>query len=182
MRIVAVLCFLLISFQLGLSFKMITPRTSPRSHRLIISMGKCESAIASIGIKISLSDLLPQINGANFILVKEMLRDGFIEDDNGYFNGPYLTIQDDMHENENWAEFKQEFETRCKDYVDGESLFEKALLLPIKKILSTERWGYEREGTNGSSKPLDFDLSMDLDMYKDIENYEIVFILCQDSG
>ena len=182
MRIIAVLCFLLISFQLVLSFKLITPRTSPRSHRSIISMKKCESAIASIGIKILLSNLLPQINEANFKLIKGIVRDGFIEDENEFFNDAYVTIQDDMDQNENWAEFKQEFETRYKDYVDGESLLGKALLLPNKQIFSSDRWGYDNDGTNGSSKPLDFDLSMDLDIYKGIDKFEVVFILCQESG
>ena len=41
-------------------------------------MGRCESAIASIGIRILLSDLLPQINETNFKLIKEMLKDGLL--------------------------------------------------------------------------------------------------------
>ena len=49
-------------------------------------MGKCETATASIGIKILLSDLTLQINETNFTLIKELLHSGFIEDDNDYFN------------------------------------------------------------------------------------------------
>ena len=145
-------------------------------------MGKCEAAYASIGIRIVLSDLLPQINETNFKLIKVMLKDGFIEDDNEFFNGAFQTIQEDMHGNENWEDFKLQFEVRCNEYVDGASLVEKALLLPIKKILSTDRWGYERYGTNGSSRPLDFDLSVDVEKYKDIEKFEIAFLLQQYSG
>ena len=145
-------------------------------------MGRYESAIASIGIRILLSDLVPQIKATNFKLIKGMLRDGFIEDENEFFNGAYSTIQDEMDSNKNWAEFKQQFDVRCKDYVDGESLFEKALLLPIKPILRTGRWGYHREGTNASSKPLKSELSINLDKYKVIKKFKTVFILCQDAG
>ena len=111
-----------------------------------------------------------------------MLSDGFIEDDNEFFNGAYEAIQEDMFDNENCEDFKLQFEVRCKEYVDGASLIDKTLLLPIKKILSTDRWGYERYGTNGSSRPLDFDLSVDVEKYKDIKKFEIAFLLQQYSG
>ena len=55
-------------------------------------MGKCESATASIGIKILLSNLILQINETNVIIIKEMLENGFIEDDNDYFNETYERI------------------------------------------------------------------------------------------
>jgi hypothetical protein len=49
-------------------------------------MGMCETATASIGIKILLSDLILQIKENNVTQIKEMLYYGFIEDDNDYFN------------------------------------------------------------------------------------------------
>jgi len=55
-------------------------------------MGKSETASASIGIKILLSDLLEQINETNFTLIKKMLYDGCIEDMNGYYNEAYKII------------------------------------------------------------------------------------------
>ena len=58
-------------------------------------------------------------------------------------------------------------------------LFDQVLLLPIKEILTNERWGNDRYGTNSISRPLDFDLSVNMDKYKEIENFEIVFILGQ---
>jgi hypothetical protein len=61
-------------------------------------------------------------------------------------------------------------------------LLEKELLLPIKKILETDRWGYNREGRNCNYRPIDFDLSVDIEKYKEIEKYTIVFILEQYSG
>jgi len=56
------------------------------------------------------------------------------------------------------------------------------LLLPIKKILERERYGYNRYGRNGSYRPIDFDLSVDIEKYKEIEKYTIVFILEQYSA
>ena len=43
-------------------------------------------------------------------------------------------------------------------------------------------WGYERSGTNSISRPLDFDLSVDIEKYKVLEKFEIAFILEQNSG
>ena len=57
-------------------------------------MGRCETSTASIGIKILLSELVLQINEKNFNLIKEMLNNGFIEDQNQYFNEVYQIIID----------------------------------------------------------------------------------------
>jgi hypothetical protein len=62
-------------------------------------------------------------------------------------------------------------------------LFERELLLPIKNILETERWGYDRYGRNGSYCPIIFiSPSLDIEKYKEIEKYTIVFIIEQYSG
>ena len=64
-------------------------------------MGRCETATASIGIKILLSDLISQINETNFTLITELLHRGFIEDDNDYFNEIYskITCRNKLSEN-----------------------------------------------------------------------------------
>ena len=62
-------------------------------------------------------------------------------------------------------------------------LLEKELLSPIKNILETERWGYDRYGRNGSYCPIDYlSPSLDIEKYKEIEKYTIVFIIEQYSG
>ena len=127
-------------------------------------MGRYESAEASIGIKILLCDLLSQVNETNIEQINDMLQDGFIEDDNDYLNNTYLALLEELT-----LESKDQLIEKCKD-------FNKELLVPIKKILSTGRWGYYREGSNGGSRPLDFDLSCDI---PNITNYSIVFILKQ---
>jgi len=159
-------------------------------------MGKCETVSSSIGMKILLSDLILQINENNFIMIKELLHNGFIEDKNGYFNEVYEEI---LYENklpENVLEFTEhlshEFTVngsyhKSKDGVvipttDHGCLFDKYLLIPVKQLLETERWGYDRYGTNGTSTPIDFDLFINMEKYKEIEKKEIVFILKQSSG
>ena len=55
-------------------------------------MGKSETAKTSIGIKILLSDLILQINEDNFDLIKEILKNGFISDENDIYNDVYSDI------------------------------------------------------------------------------------------
>ena len=141
-------------------------------------MGKCETAKTSIGIKILLSDLILQINETNFDLIKEILNDGFISDENEYYNDAYAEIILCNNLPKNCLEFKDFLEQEFKN----KGLFEQELLLPIKNILRTDRWGYNREGRNGNYRPIDFDLSMDIEKYKEIKKYTIVFILEQYSG
>ena len=160
-------------------------------------MGRCESAIASIGIKIALSDLVLQINETNFDLIESMLWNGCIEDENDFFNEVYETIiySDDMpkdylHAKDylidaftcNGTYHKTRFSREVFPTLDHGCLFDQELLIPIKKLLSCERWGYDREGSNSTSRLLDFDLSVHSHPYQSIEKTTIVFILKQHSG
>jgi hypothetical protein len=163
-------------------------------------MGKSETASASIGIKILLSDLIIQINETNFTFIKKMLYDGCIEDSNGYYNEAYKIILGHDEDNVELPQrynafkdyiteqfklhgsyFKSKFSSKVPDLSNG-TLFERYLLLSIKDILETERWGYERYGVNSASRPLDFDLSVELIKYQDIKNFNVVFFVKQHSG
>jgi hypothetical protein len=158
-------------------------------------MGKCELARMSVGIKILLSDLILQINETNFDLIKEIINDGFISDSNESYNDAYTEIiwSDDLPTN--YLEYKDFLEKEFKnkgsylhvrnsnkiepDLTNG-CLFERELLLPIKNILETERWGYDRYGRNGKYCPIDnLSTSLDTEKYKDIEKYTIVLIIEQ---
>ena len=164
-------------------------------------MGRCDTATASIGIKILISDLILQINETNIELIKKMLCEGFIEDSNDYFNEVFKKIVGyEYEENElpeeylkckeylidkfknNGSYSKDRYTGIKKPYLGNGYLFDKELLVPIKKILSTDRWGYNRRGINSLSRPLDFDLSVSTEEYKDIKNFNIVFFICQDIG
>ena len=143
-------------------------------------MGKCESSKASIGIKILLSDLILQINETNFNIIQEMLCDDYslISDENENFNDIYSYIISSNELPKDYLNFKNFLEEEFK----YRGLFDKELLLPIKKILRTDKWGYDREGRNGNYCPINFDLSVDIEKYKEIEKITIVFILEQNSG
>ena len=164
-------------------------------------MGKSETASAAIGLKILLSDLLSQINETNFDLIKKMLYDGCIEDMNDYYNEAYKIIlghdEDNLELPQTYQAFKDhitehfkihgsyyksKFSSKVEPNITRGCLLEKELLLPIKEILETERWGYERYGVNSVSRPLDFDLSVDLKAYEGIKNFTVVFIVKQHSG
>jgi hypothetical protein len=160
-------------------------------------MGKCESASASIGVKIVLSDLVLQINETNFDQIESMLHNGCIEDENDYFNEVYSDIicsddmpQDHLHAKDyliraftrNGTYHKSRSSHICIPTLDHGCLFDQELVIPIKKLISCERWGYERMGTNSTSRPVDFDLSVDTEPYRGIEKTKIVFILKQHSG
>ena len=131
-------------------------------------MGRVESVNASIGIKILLTDLVSQMNETNATLIQTMLDDGCIEDDNNYSNQTYQTIVDNLKTDY----LLSEFTTKLKD---------EYLLVPLKGIISTQRWGYNREGKNSRSMPMQ-DLSVNTDEYNIIKNWELVFIIIQDAN
>ena len=167
-------------------------------------MGRCETATASIGIKILLSDLILQINENNVTLIKELLYYGYIEDDNDFFNEIYSRIivetertfgNNELPENclhlkdylineftNNGSYHKSHGESIVKPTLDKGCLFDKYLLVPVKRLLSMDRWGYDRDSTNSISRPIDFDLSINTDKYNEIEKTEIVLILGQHAG
>ena len=129
-------------------------------------MGKCETSTASIGIKILLSDLILQINETNFNIIEEILNCGFISSKQLPTN--YLDFKNYLDQ-----EFKNKgsylhFRNSNKiepDLTNG-CLFEKELLLPIKQILETARWGHDRDGINSNYCPINFDLSVDIEKSK----------------
>lgn len=172
-------------------------------------MGRSDTSTASLDIKILLSDLVDQINETNVALIKKMLFNGFNEDINDFYNETYQQIAyyDDYNLSNNYKlpedylELKSHLITEFKthgsllkskfssivtpDLSDG-CLLEKELLVPVEDILSTERWGYNREGVNAMSTDIDnlksILLSLNLEEYKDIKHFKIVFMIKQDAN
>lgn len=160
-------------------------------------MGRSESAQAFIGIKILLSDLILQINETNFHIIKRMLCEGYIDDSNQFYNEVYDEIvqrergMDDIVDCLKFKEYlMHQFKSRGSYYksthssavindVSNGCLFDKMLLVPVKKIISTERWGYNRYGINGTSTPLDSELFSTTEEFKDIHHIEKVFMIKQ---
>jgi hypothetical protein len=159
-------------------------------------MGKSENASAYIGLKILLSDIVSQINETNVPLIQEMLQNGFIDDSNEHFHEVYMDILECVkwdrdeslkayltHAFKNTGSYYtcRFTDKRSSNEEDG-FLWDQYLLVPVKEILSTTRYGYDRYGTNATSRPLDFDFEISTDKYKDVLNADIVFILEQNSG
>lgn len=158
-------------------------------------MGRCESASASIGIKVLLSDLVSQINVTNMHLIKKMLCEGCIEDSNDFYNMAFdeiIGFDDSVAENE--TEFKEYLTSKFTERVriigmNGDSLLKQYLLVPVKELVSNDRWGWTREGANAMSATMDTfigDLPDNLDAYKekykDINNFTFVFMIKQYAG
>ena len=154
-------------------------------------MGRCESAYASIGIKILLSDLVSQINSTTMNLIKKMLYDGCIEDSNDVYNQAFEQIIGDDGVEENETAFKEYLTSKFTERVDddGDPLLEQYLLVPVEELVSNDRWGWTREGTNAMSSPLE-DFADDLpnqiavfkETYKEIKNFTFVFMIKQYAG
>ena len=130
-----------------------------------------------------------------------MLYDGCIEDSNGYYNEAYKNIvgygEDDNELPETYlackkylikefktkgSYYKSKFSSKVEPNLNDGTLFERYLLVPVKDILETESWGYERYGLNSASRPLDFDLSVELTKFQDIKNFNVIFFIKQHSG
>lgn len=142
---------------------------------LLNAMGRFESATASIGLKILLSDLVNQMNETKLKLIIEMLDDGFIEDDTDEYNETYSNIiNNDIMDNDDFKVVKM-YLTR---ELINRMCYDKHLLIPVKEILRTSRWGNNRYGRNGTSTALDNNMCLfDAEKYKDIQNFETVFII-----
>jgi hypothetical protein len=154
-------------------------------------MGRCESAFASIGIKILLSDLVSQINATTMNLIKKMLYDGCIEDSNDFYNQAFEQIIGDNGVEENAEEFKEYLTRKFTERVrHDDALLERYLLVPVEELVSNDRWGWSREGTNAMSTTMGTFLD-DLpdilstafkETYKDINNFTFVFMIKQYAG
>ena len=158
-------------------------------------MGRCESASASIGIKILLSDLVSQINATTMHLIKKMLYDGCIEDSNDFYNQAFEQIIGDDGVEKNAEEFKEYLTSKFTERVrmigmSDDPLLERYLLVPLEELVSNDRWGWSREGTNAMSATMGTFLD-DLpdilstafkETYKDINKFTFVFMIKQYAG
>ena len=150
-------------------------------------MGKSEMATASIGIKIKFVELVNLLNADNFESINSILNNAIIEDENEHYNDNYQDMISEMYVYEvdyknniiTFDKYKQELMTYTK-------LFDYKLLIPVHEILSTTRWGYDRDGVNSSSMEIkDAMKIINKKMpneYKFLSSYPIVFMLYQVSG
>jgi len=117
-----------------------------------------------------------------------------LEDENDTFNEVFYKIILNLKYDLDYIDLKEYLTNEIKKCItlrasstmlamtDASSLFDKVLLCPIKEILKTQIYGYDSNAsTNSISRKMDFDLSVNIDKYKEIKNIEIVFILSHHS-
>ena len=153
-------------------------------------MGKSETALVSLGYRILLSDLVDQMTPVNSSQIEELLNRGSVEDDNDFFNEVFRIIVDGRPvENVKeylMVQFTEQGSVRRYKFggeeptLENGSLWDQFLLISVKDLLVTERWGYDRQGVNAKSRPLDF--SLDVDPFVGITGAQPVLIVLQNSG
>lgn len=150
-------------------------------------MGKSETAATFIGIKIKFVELAKLLNADNFESIDSILDCAMIEDENDHFNDNYQEMLSNM------CAYKKKYKNNIitiDEYknilLTYDYILEYKLLIPVHEILSTTRWGYNREGINSLSIEIkDVMKIINTKMpneYKFLSSYPIVFILQQSSG
>jgi hypothetical protein len=123
-------------------------------------MGHDEIATFAVGLRIGLQELLSQINRKNWPVIRVWLRDGFLEEPNGEINIEFRCVVEEMPESPIWR-VKRYWQHQLNENrfpVEGSTkLSEHILLVPLAQIIQTERYGHNREGLNGVSRPFDLE-------------------------
>ena len=184
-------------------------------------MGQSDEITVSIGIQIPIKALLDAINSDNYEAIKNEIftYHSFIEDSNNCYNEIFQTIIEGGNPGERnykdmdtwtWEEYKNHLTKMFQSYgdihynkcsphseiqlytpEDPDNLYHQQLLVPHEVVIDSERWGYSRVGTNGSSCQLqtpilDFTKTakeIDDKMKKlEISNYSLSLILKQHTG
>lgn len=157
-------------------------------------------ATLSIGIKIQLEKLANQINEENFDKILKMFDTSYIDDENNDFTHTLRCVLIDLDGEKDYNIFKNKFikeikkrgttaETHNGKVVEVFSygyLNEKYILFPLKDLINTGRYGYGREGINGTSCSLNIDIEYIKNIleqkYNWLNDFELVMMLQQSCG
>ncbi len=145
-------------------------------------MGRDDRSIASIGISIRIKDAIYAINEENFTFMRDFIfgEESFIDDSNSHFTSTYRLIIDGCCHHKEIKHIADVDKFSCEEYkkymtemtkiFGGESghfplkqyeeddkynLYNQTLLVPHYELIETTRFGWHREGTNGTCEPLD---------------------------
>ena len=174
-------------------------------------MGRCEEATLYVGISIEIKELLSLMTEENYKEIRNsfLCYKSVINDSNSSYNDMYNSIingedftRNDYYVDLSCYDYKEYKEYLLKDFTlygsckilkyeedNKENLYHQNLMVPFNKIITTERWGYSRDGTNGSC--CDLNINSIAEYKEEIENkmknlnisgYSIVFILSQHAG
>jgi hypothetical protein len=178
-------------------------------------MGRSDISTVSIGISIQIKDVLDAMHANNYQNIRNTIftEYAFIEDENGYYNNTYLGIlggnppRGEEIKNANELPYEEYKEYLCylfKKYGnacgcrhgdeykyeedDLENLYHSILLVPHYSLVKTERFGYNRDGCNGSSSILNISELMKLEkeihekmtsLKIDKDKYDVSLVLLQ---
>ncbi len=163
-------------------------------------MGFSQNAIVSIGIKIQLEKLAHQINKQNFDDILKIFDTAYIDDENNDFTHTLRLVLIDLDGEKDYEKFKTKFikeikkrgTTASSHYGKVVEVFsygylnEKYLLIPLKDLISTSRYGYGREGINGTSCGLNIDTqhikNIIEEKYNWLKDGELVMMVQQSCG
>ncbi len=110
-------------------------------------MGRSESAHTFVGYRVLIKKLLENIHDEeSLIYAYDILADSdvFLADDNDNDNNTFLNLVDNLEMGDSWELNKEMLLEKMGD------LLHHQLLVPVIELASTTRWGYNREGVNGS--------------------------------
>jgi hypothetical protein len=163
-------------------------------------MGFSQYTTVSIGIKIQLEKLAHQINEQNFDDILKMFDIAYIDDKNNDFTHTLRLVLIDLDGEKDYEKFKNKFIKEIKKRGTTASSYhgkvvevfsygylnEKYLLIPLKDLISTSRYGYGREGINGTYCGLNIDTqhikNMLEEKYSWLKDGELVMMLQQSCG
>lgn len=135
-------------------------------------MGRCDTAEASVGIRIPIGTLIDNLNEENCDQIREIMTDGFIENENDYKFNAYYDENDQPYAN--FADIKN----AVHKYFDR--LRNNFLLYPVHVLISNDRWGYNPTGSHGTAIPIMTELpKIDHAQFAQIGEFTEVLIIQQ---
>lgn len=146
-------------------------------------MGRSESSYSFIGYCVFIEDLLEQIHdkeSCSYAFDTLTNSDVFIPDENDDDNNTFQDIVEklEMDEDDSWELNKKMLLKKMEDLLNHE------LLIPVIELASNTRWGYNREGVNGTYEVVSDDFNERLNelQAKCPPDHTVVWIVRQSGG
>jgi len=163
-------------------------------------MGRCEFSKCSVGLRIKLRKLVEQMSENNVEMIHKLMNKGFIDDSNGFKDEVFREVLHGVGDWKNCDEAKDylletlgkrgdksksRYSNKVEENLAEGTLLEQSLLCHVVELIQTDRWGYEREGTNGTFAELPNIAEAEKEVqkaYKGLERFKVVLVLQQHSG
>lgn len=173
-------------------------------------MGYSSSSNLSLGVSLTIKDLMTSLTPENFRDLHPLLEEGFIDDENGQYTSVYREILSGVHpwkktevdlhtlEFKAYKTFLSECFASCGDCdykqepieysgnMQG-NLYAQTVLLPTHSLCGLERWGYNRVGENAIGQSVDLDELFGMvqtikERMKNLDSFTVSFIVSQEGS